>query len=301
MPPKGLPLNHRYLYRRARTPLAVLAATSVGVALFVTAVNPARASTAATATTLVTLFDRSGAADKPTVVLVHGAWADGSSWHGVIGRLRNQGYHVVAPPNPLRGVSGDAAYLADYLKTIKGPIVLVGHSYGGMVITNAALGNTDVKALVYIDAFIPAKGQSAGEIAASQPGSAVIVPDPTTVFNLVPFPGASAGDVDLYLKPKVVRSSFAQDVSAEQQNQIIATQRPLEASAVTQPSGDPAWKTIPSWALIGRQDKIIPPTVQEATAKVAHAKVKEINSSHLPLVSHPGAVADLIITAALAS
>jgi pimeloyl-ACP methyl ester carboxylesterase len=123
----------------------------------------------------------------------HGAWADSSSWDGVITRLRSLRYHVVAPPNPLRGVRSDAAYLADYLKTVKGPIVLVGHSYGGMVITNAALGNAHVKALVYIDAFIPAKGQS----------------------------------------PQVVRSSFAQDLSAGQQNQIVATQRPLADSAVT--------------------------------------------------------------------
>ncbi|MER5520913.1 alpha/beta hydrolase [Streptomyces sp. NPDC002763] len=118
---------------------------------------------------------------------------------------------------------------------------------------------------------------------------------------LVPFSGASAGDADLYLKPQVVRSSFAQDLSTGQQNQIVATQRPLAASAVTQPSGDPAWKTIPSWALIGRQDKIIPLTAQEATAKLAHAKVREIDSSHLPLVSHPGTVADLITTAARTS
>ncbi|MGW4906930.1 alpha/beta fold hydrolase [Streptomyces sp. NPDC004270] len=125
------------------------------------------------------------------MVLVHGAWADSSSWDGVITRLRSQRYHVVAPPNPLRGVHSDAAYLADYLKTVKGPIVLAGHSYGGMVITNAALGNAHVKALVYTDAFIPAKGQSAGKIAGSQPGSGVTVPDPTTVFDLVPFSGAS--------------------------------------------------------------------------------------------------------------
>ncbi|MFK0104202.1 alpha/beta fold hydrolase [Streptomyces sp. NPDC091217] len=291
-------MNRRSLYRRTRTPLAVLATASVGAALLVTAVDPASASTSPGSSASAT---GSAAAGKPTVVLVHGAWADGSSWNGVITRLRSRGYHVVAPPNPLRGVSSDAAYLADYLRTIQGPVVLVGHSYGGMVITNAALGNTHVKALVYIDAFIPAKGESAGKIAASEPGSGVIVQDPTTVFNLVPFPGASDGDADLYLKPQVVRSSFAQDLSAEQQNRIIATQRPLAASAVDQPSGDPAWKTIPSWALIGRQDKIIPAAAQEAAAQVAHAKVTEINSSHLSLVSHPGAVARLITTAARAS
>jgi pimeloyl-ACP methyl ester carboxylesterase len=290
-------MNRRSLYRRTRTPLAALATASVGAALLITTVGPASASTSPASAASSTQF---ATASKPTVVLVHGAWADGSSWNGVITRLENQGYHVVAPPNPLRGVSSDAAYLADYLKTINGPIVLAGHSYGGMVITNAALGNPNVKALVYIDAFIPAKGQSAGQIATSKPGS-VTEQDPATVFNFVPFPGAPAGDADLYLKPEVVSSSFAQDLSTEQQNQIVATQRPLEASAVTEESGDPAWKTIPSWALIGRQDKIIPAAAQEATAKVAHSTVEEINSSHLSLVSHPGAVADLIATAARTS
>jgi pimeloyl-ACP methyl ester carboxylesterase len=291
-------VNHRSVYRRIRTPLAVLATVSVGAALLFTTVGPANASGSPSPAASP---DRSGTASKPTVVLVHGAWADGSSWHGVITRLRSQGYRVVAPPNPLRGVRSDSAYLAGYLKTVKGPIVLVGHSYGGMVITNAALGNTEVKALVYIDAFIPAKGQSAGEIAASEPGSAVIMRDPTTVFDLVPFPGASEGDADLYLKPRVVRSSFAQALSAAQQNQIVAAQRPLAASAVTEPSGEPAWKTIPSWALIGRQDKIIPAAAQEVAAKVAHTTIKEIDSSHLSLVSHPGAVVKLITTASRTS
>ncbi|MFJ9563947.1 alpha/beta fold hydrolase [Streptomyces fuscichromogenes] len=289
-------MSHRSLYRRTRTPLAALATMSVGAALLVTAVDPASASTSPASSDASS--HRPATGRKPTVVLVHGAWADASSWNGVITRLKDEGYPVVAPPNPLRGVRADAAYLADYLKTIKGPIVLAGHSYGGMVITNAARGNTHVKALVYIDAFIPAQGQSAGEIAASQPGSGVIVDDPTTVFDLVPFPGAPTGDADLYLKPRVVRSSFAQDLSVAQQNLITAAQRPLAASAVTEPSGEPAWKTIPSWALIGRQDDIIPAAAQEATAKVAHTTVKEINSSHLSLVSHPGAVADLVNTAA---
>lgn len=152
-------MNRRSLYRLTRASLTALATASVGAALLFTTVGPASASNSPSSAASP---DRSATASKPTVVLVHGAWADGSSWNGVITRLRSRGYRVVAPPNPLRGVSSDAAYLADYLKTVKGPIVLVGHSYGGMVITNAALGNTEVKALVYIDAFIPAKGQSAG-------------------------------------------------------------------------------------------------------------------------------------------
>ncbi|SEO55448.1 Pimeloyl-ACP methyl ester carboxylesterase [Actinacidiphila rubida] len=235
---------------------------------------------------------------KPTIVLVHGAWADGSSWDGVITRLEHMGYSVVAPPDPLRGVSSDAAYLADYLSTLKGPLVLVGHSYGGMVITNAALGNRNVKALVYDDAYIPAQGQTVVEITGAKPGSALAVSDPTTVFNLVPYPGAPAGDADLYLKPKLVRTAFAQDVPFLKQNQLIATQRPVTASALNEPSGAPAWKTIPSWALIGRQDRIIPAAEQRAMARTAHAHVTEINSSHVSLISHPQAVADVIVSAA---
>jgi len=291
-------MNRRTLSRRARTPLIVLTTAGIGTALLVTMGGPASASTSPAATARAA---HSASATKPTVVLVHGAWADASSWSGVTARLENAGYNVVAPPNNLRGVSSDAAYLADYLKTIPGPIVLVGHSYGGMVITNAARGNANVKELVYIDAFIPAEGQSAGQIAASAPGSAVNVQDPTTVFNFAPYPGAPAGDADLYLKPEIVRSSFAQDLSAAQQNQIIATQRPLTGSAVNEKSGDPAWKTIPSWALIGRQDKIIPPAAQETQAKLAHAKVEEIDASHVSLISRPGAVADFIATAARAA
>jgi pimeloyl-ACP methyl ester carboxylesterase len=291
-------MNRRTLSRRPRTPFAVLAGVSVAAALLATmgGVGSASASPAPSGWT-----HRSATAAKPTVVLVHGAWADSSSWSGVITRLQSAGYHVVAPPNTLRGVSSDAAYLSDYLKTIPGPIVLVGHSYGGMVITNAARGNDNVKELVYIDAFIPAQGQSAGDIAGSQPGSAVTVKDPTTVFDFAPYPGAPAGDADLYLKPQIVRSAFAQDLSGDQVNQIVATQRPLTASAVTEKSGDPAWKTIPAWALIGRQDKIIPPAAQLQTAKVANAKVEEINASHVSLVSHPAAVADFIATAARAA
>ncbi|MFC4034493.1 alpha/beta fold hydrolase [Streptomyces polygonati] len=238
---------------------------------------------------------------KPTVVLVHGAWADGSSWNSVITDLENEGYPVVAPPDPLRGVSSDAANLADFLKTIKGPIVLAGHSYAGMVITNAALGNRNVKALVYADAYIPDQGQSVTSLTAAKPGSALAVADPTTVFNEVPFPGAPAGVADLYLKPRLVRTAFAPDVSAVRQNQLIATQRPVAASALMEKSGVPAWKTIPSWALIGRQDKLIPPAEQQVMAKHAGSHVRLINSSHVSPVSHPQAVASLINTAAQAT
>jgi pimeloyl-ACP methyl ester carboxylesterase len=136
---------------------------------------------------------------KPTIVLVHGAWANTASWSGVVARLEAEGYTVDAPPNPLRSLNGDAATIADFLHTIKGPIVLVGHSYGGAVITNAATGNPQVKALVYVDAFAPAKGESALGLDSSKPGSALGA-GPAKVFNFVPYPGAPKGDALLYVK-----------------------------------------------------------------------------------------------------
>ena len=132
-------------------------------------------------------------------MLIHGAWADGSSWARVTARLQRAGYTVEVPPNPLRGLASDAAYVASFLKTIKGPIVLVGHSYGGSVITGAATGNPEVKALVYVDAFIPDEGETVLQLSSAKPGTALS--DPAKVFDFVPYPGAVGGDVDLYIKP----------------------------------------------------------------------------------------------------
>src|SRR6266542_297001 len=140
-----------------------------------------------------------------TVVLVHGAWADSGSWDQVVADLQRQGYSVVAFPTPLRGLPDDSAYLAAFLGTISGPIVLVGHSYGGAVITNAATGNPNVKALVYIDAFIPAQGETIAQLVGAQPGSCV-VGDPTQIFDLVPYPGAPPGAVDAYVKQSLFPS-----------------------------------------------------------------------------------------------
>ena len=149
---------------------------------------------------------------KPTVVLVHGAWADSSSWSGVVRRLQGDGYPVRVVANPLRGLAGDSAYLAAYLQTIPGPIVLVGHSYGGAVVTNAATGNANVKALVYVDAFAPDQGESVVQLASAKPGSALAVADPSTVFSFAPFPGAAPGDVELTVLPNVFRTAFANDL-----------------------------------------------------------------------------------------
>jgi pimeloyl-ACP methyl ester carboxylesterase len=242
-------------------------------------------------------------APKPTIVLEHGAWADGSSWAGVIRRLQNDGYTVVAPPNPLRGLASDAATLADFLATIHGPIVLAGHSYGGAVITNAATGNPNVKALVFVDAFIPDQGETVFGLNAAQPGSC-IGGDPAKTFNFVPYPGAPAGDVDLYLQtapnPPYLgfHECFANDLPASQAAVLAATQRPIAFSAGSAPSGAPAWKTIPSWALIGTIDHVIPPAELLFMANRAHARITEIRASHLSLISHPAAVERVIISAA---
>lgn len=233
-------------------------------------------------------------AAKPTVVLVHGAFADASSWNGVIGRLQHEGYPVVAPANPLRGVASDAAYVKSVLDTVKGPIVLVGHSYGGSVISEAADGDPDVKALVYVAAFAPDKGESAGELTAKFPGSSL-----SAAVNQVPFtlPGGGTG-TDLSIKTDLFRRQFAADVPSSTAALMAATQRPIAASALDEKATKAAWRTIPSWDLITTQDKNIPLAAQRFMAERAHAHTVEVTSSHAVSVSHPGAVADIIDDAA---
>jgi pimeloyl-ACP methyl ester carboxylesterase len=241
---------------------------------------------------------------KPTIVLEHGGWADASSWTGEIKRLQADGYTVDAPPNPLRGLANDSATLADFLSTITGPIVLVGHSYGGMVITNAAAGNPNVKALVYVDAFIPAQGETTFGLTFAQPGSCV---GSANAFNAVPYPGAAPGDFDAYLKagpdapyPGFARC-FANGLPASQAAVLAATQRPIAFSAGSDPSGVPAWLTIPSWSLIGTVDHVIPPAELLFMSQRAHAHITEIKAGHLSLISHPAAVTRVIIAAAQAT
>jgi len=235
---------------------------------------------------------------KPTIVLVNGAWANNASWSRVIKRLQNDGYTVVAPPNPLQSLNRDAQTIADLLQTIHGPIVLVGHSYGGMVISNAATGNSHVKALVYINAFIPDEGESALGLDSSQPGSVLGAGPPNTVFNFVPFPGAASGDALLYVKPSVFMKGFANDLPATEGAVLDATQGPAVFSALTAPSGPPAWKSIPSWALVGTIDNAIPSSIQLFMAKRAHAHITEVKAGHLSMISRPGAVTKVILKAA---
>ncbi len=240
-----------------------------------------------------------GSGPKPSIVLIHGAWADGSSWSGVIKRLQQQGYTVYAPANPLRGLTSDSAYIANFLQSISGPIILVGHSYGGAVITNAATGNPNVKALVYIDAFAPDQGESLASLSSVPPppglSPSCLSGDPTTVFNFVPLTG---GDTDLYVKPSLFPSCFANDLPPSEGAVLASTQRAFALSSFPQQSGVPAWKTIPSFYLVGTIDRAIPPFAQLFMAQRASATTVQVRGSHLVMISHPEAVVDLINQAA---
>ncbi|MFD1277581.1 esterase/lipase family protein [Streptomyces kaempferi] len=242
---------------------------------------------------------------KPTVVLVHGAWSDSAGWNGVVKRLQADGYKTAAPATPLRGLSSDSAYLADYLKTIKGPIVLVGHSYGGSVITDAATGNSHVKALVYVAAFAPDKGESTADLVAKFPGSH-LSDDPNaplpTALSPVPFTQADGSTgTDLYIKPDKYRDVFLSNkVDTTKAAELAATQRPITAQAVGEPSGTPAWKTIPSWYLVAHDDHTLPAAAERAMAARAHAHTIEVASPHAIAVTAPNAVTRLVEQAATA-
>ncbi|MEU1518603.1 alpha/beta hydrolase [Streptomyces sp. NPDC005811] len=229
---------------------------------------------------------------NPTIVLVHGAFADSSGFNAVTKRLVADGYPVVAAPNPLRGLAFDAAQVRSLLDSIEGPIVLVGHSYGGAVISAAAEGNANVKALVYLAAFVPETGESVQALVEKFPGS-------TVGESLKPVP-LSDGQVDLYIDPKVFHPHFAADVSAEEATLYSIAQRPATAAALGEPAAGPqAWHTIPSYHLISGADRIIPPATQEFMAQRSGAKIQVADgASHLVFVSRPGAAVGLIETAA---
>jgi pimeloyl-ACP methyl ester carboxylesterase len=231
---------------------------------------------------------------RPTIVLVHGDWADASSWISVIARLQDKGFTVVAPPNLLRGPAADAAYLASYLRSLSGPIVLVAHSYGGFVVTNAATGNTDVKALVYIDSFMPDEGEIGGALVA---GSGSCIDE--SALNAVPYDGG----VDLYLRweanppyPGFI-DCFANGVGPEDAAVLAAAQRPAALAQFSEPSGPPAWKTIPSWSLIGTLDNVIPRALQEEMSSRAGAHITRVRAGHLTPITRPADVTKVILSA----
>ena len=246
-----------------------------------------------------TATPQSHSGPRPTIVLVHGDWADGSSWNRVIQRLQDRGFTVVAPPNTLRGPNQDAPYLASYLRSISGPIVLVAHSYGGFVITNAATGIANVKALVYIDSFAPDENETALDLIADS-GSCVLEDG---AVNVVPIDGGQ----DLYLRWEANQQytgfteCFANGVDEETATLLAATQRPAAAAQFFDASGVPAWRTIPSWALLGTLDNVIPPDLQQRMYERAGADISTVRAGHLSLISRPDAVVRVILSAVAAT
>src|SRR5579883_2026213 len=233
--------------------------------------------------------------NKPTVVLVHGAFAESDSWNGVLTKLIAKGYPTVAVANPLRGVKSDADYVASVLKDIKGSIVLVGHSYGGSVITNAVHSNKNVKALVYVAGFAPEAGETAAALSGRYPGS-------TLAPTLAPPVVLPDGGKDLYIQQDKFHAQFAADIPANDAQLMASTQRPITEAALNEASGAPAWQSIPSWFIYGDRDLNIPAAVHAFMAKRAHSKETVVvnGASHVVMVSHAAAVAKLIEHAATA-
>lgn len=277
---------------RKRAVTGVASALTAGVALGAFALSGTANGAART-----TGAAGSGTHAKPTVVLEHGAFADSSSWDGVISDLRADGYPVVAAANPLRGPASDAAALRTVLDHIKGPEVVVGHSYGGNVISEAATDDPDVKALVYVAAFLPAPGESALELTGKYPGSTL--PDALDPVTYRQPDGTTA--TDLYIQQDKFQHQFAADVPAGQAALMAAEQRPIAQSALEEKATTAAWKTTPSWDIVTTQDLNIPPAVQLFMAKRAHTHTTEVAASHSVAVSHPRLVADVIERAARAT
>jgi pimeloyl-ACP methyl ester carboxylesterase len=238
----------------------------------------------------------SAAAAKPTVVLVHGAFADASGWSGVIDRLQRRGYPVVAPANPLRGVSADAAYLRSVLTTVKGPIVLVGHSYGGVVISNAATGNANVKALVYVAAYAPDEGDTVLRLSGLAPGG--MIGPATLTIQSFPAPDGTQQQEGTITR-SVFRRIFAADLPARTAAVMSVSQRPAALATLGEPSGPPAWKSIPSWYLLPGRDLAIGTANERIMAKRMKAHVVTVpKASHVVMMSHPAEATAMILDAA---
>lgn len=231
---------------------------------------------------------------EPTIVLVHGAFADASSWSGVAERLLPQGHHVFAPANPLRGLAFDSTYISSVLNQIEGPVLLVGHSYGGAVNTNAAARAKNVLGLVFVAAFAPDEGETLGAVAA---GSRDSVLNNAQLQRMYPTGKGGETAPEFYVDPAKFKDAFAADVPDPLRSVMAATQRPIAVAAFTDPSGPPAWKTIPSWAVVATGDKAAGTDVIRSQAQRAKAQITEIEGSHVIMVSQPQAVTDVIIQA----
>jgi pimeloyl-ACP methyl ester carboxylesterase len=235
--------------------------------------------------------------DIPTIVFVHGSFADSSGWGAAIAALQVEGYTTLACANPLRGLFSDAAYVSSILATIEGPIVLVAHSYGGAVITNAATGNDNVTALVYINGFALEEGELLVQALELGGGHSALAEH----VVVRPYPGAPEGDADGYINPDAFRELFCADLSEADAAVLSATQRPAALQTLQTPSGVPAWKTIPTWYLASTHDKTIPVEAERAMAARANATFVEIASSHVAMISHPDEVIALVLEAVRAT
>ena len=234
---------------------------------------------------------------NPTIMLVHGAFADASSWNGVIERLQQQGYTVVAPPNPLRGVAADSAYIASALSQIDGPILLVGHSYGGAVISNAATDAPNVVGLVFVAAFAPDEGERLGEVSNDSKDSVL---NSALVQRHYPIGGDGGTAVEFAIDPARIREAFAADLSEETAALLAATQRPIAEAAFSDASGPAAWRRLPSWAVVATRDKAAGADLVRSMAQRAGADIVEAEGSHVIMVSQPQLVTDVIVKAARA-
>jgi pimeloyl-ACP methyl ester carboxylesterase len=235
---------------------------------------------------------------RPTVVLVHGAFADASSWNGVVERLQAEGVRVTAPANPLRGISIDSAYINSVLDQVPGPVLAVGHSYGGAVITNAATNANNVVGLVYVAAFAPDEGERLIEIESGSKDSVL-----NTALMPLQYPTGEGEEtaVEFAIDPEKFHDAFAADLPAEQTAVMAATQRPVAELAFSEPNGEPAWKKLPSWAVVSTGDKAAGTDVVRSMAERAGATITEAEGSHVIMVSRPQAVAEAILTAVAAA
>jgi len=233
-------------------------------------------------------------ADALTVVLVHGAFADASSWNGVAERLLADGVQVVAPANPLRGLSIDSAYTASVLQQIPGPVLAVGHSYGGAVLSNAATNAKNVVGLVFVAAFATEDGEILGEVESKSKDSVL---NDALVALQYPTGQGSQTATELAINPAKFRAAFAADLPAAQAALMAATQRPAAESAFSEPSGPPAWKNVPCWTVVATGDKAAGADVIRSMAKRAGAEITEVEGSHVIMISQPDAVTDVILKA----
>jgi pimeloyl-ACP methyl ester carboxylesterase len=233
---------------------------------------------------------------RPTVVLVHGAFADSSSWNRVIERLQAKGVEVTAPANPLRGLTPDSAYLASVLDQLAGPIVLVGHSYGGAVISDAADRASNVVGLVFVAAFAPDRGEVLGQVTPSSKDAIL-----GTALVAHQYPTSNGGAATEFLvDPAKFHDVFAADLPADQAAILAVTQRPVADAAFSDVMGTPAWKDLPSWAVVATADKAAGTDLVRSMAERAGATITEVDASHLVMVSHPGLVVDVILDAVAA-